>query len=121
MNQLLTSKYSDCLVKFLHYQRVLIDTELDGNVLKFFILRPYNNPSNEFGYTENFLFMLDRLSEANYKPNPRLAHALDVIFILHADHELNCSTAALRQMASTGVDPFICLATAASALYGPSQ
>jgi citrate synthase len=83
--------------------------------------RSYNNPSNEFGYTENFLYMLDRLSENNYKPNPSLVHALDVIFILHADHELNCSTAAMRQMASTGVDPFVCLAGAASALYGPSQ
>lgn len=83
--------------------------------------RSYNNPSNEFGYTENFLFMLDRLSETNYKPNPRLAHALDVIFILHADHELNCSTAAMRHMSSTGIDPYVCLATAASALYGPSH
>ena len=83
--------------------------------------RSYNNPSNEFGYTENFLYMLDRLSESNYKPNPKLAHALDVIFILHAEHELNCSTAAMRQMASTGMDPFICLSGASAALYGPSH
>ena len=65
--------------------------------------------------------MLDRLSEQNYTPHPKLSHALDVIFILHADHELNCSTAAMRQMASTGIDPFICLSGAASALYGPSH
>lgn len=71
--------------------------------------RPYNSPSNDFGYTENFLYMLDRLSENNYVPNPQLARALDVIFILHADHELNCSTASMRQIASTGADPFICL------------
>ncbi|KAI9011468.1 citrate synthase-like protein [Gaertneriomyces semiglobifer] len=83
--------------------------------------RPYNTPSNEFTYTENFLFMLDRLSENNYVPNPKLAHALDVIFILHADHELNCSTAAMRQLTSTSLDPFTCLAGAASALYGPSH
>jgi citrate synthase len=71
--------------------------------------RSYNSPSEGLGYTENFLYMLDRLSEHNYVPHPKLAHALDVIFILHADHELNCSTAAMRQMASTGIDPFICL------------
>ncbi len=65
--------------------------------------------------------MLDRLSESNYKPHPQLVKALDVILILHADHELNCSTAAMRQMASTGIDPFICLSGAASALYGPSH
>ncbi|RKO94525.1 citrate synthase-like protein, partial [Blyttiomyces helicus] len=83
--------------------------------------RAYNSPSNEMMYTENFMYMLDRLSENNYMPNPQLARALDVIFILHADHELNCSTAAMRQMASAGNDPFICLAGAASALYGPSH
>ncbi|KAJ3199448.1 hypothetical protein HK099_003171, partial [Clydaea vesicula] len=65
--------------------------------------------------------MLDRLSEINYSPNPVLAKALDVIFILHADHELNCSTAAMRQLASTGIDPYNCLVAAASALYGPSH
>eukprot|EP00842_Homolaphlyctis_polyrhiza_P000744 jgi/Hompol1/1670/HPOL_002324-RA len=83
--------------------------------------RSYNSPSNDLGYTENFLYMLDRLSETNYVPHPQLARALDVIFILHADHELNCSTAAMRQMASTGIDPFVCLSGAASALYGPSH
>ncbi len=58
--------------------------------------RPYNNPSNELGYTENFLYMLDRLSESQYVPNPRLAKALDVIFILHADRKgffyIKCTT-----------------------------
>ncbi|KAI8915556.1 citrate synthase-like protein [Gorgonomyces haynaldii] len=83
--------------------------------------RAYNNPSNSFDYTGNFLYMLDRLSETDYQPNAELAKALDVIFILHADHELNCSTAAMRQMASTGIDPYMCLAGAASALYGPSH
>ena len=78
--------------------------------------RPYNLPSETLDYTENFLYMLDRLSESNYAPHPKLAHALDVIFVLHADHELNCSTSAMRQMASTGIDPFVCLATAAGIL-----
>lgn len=82
--------------------------------------RPYNNPSNQLAYTENFLYMLDRL-ENNYKPNAELARALDVIFILHADHELNCSTSAMRHLASTGIDPFMCMSAAASALYGPSH
>ncbi|KAJ3321087.1 hypothetical protein HDV06_004645 [Boothiomyces sp. JEL0866] len=71
--------------------------------------RSYNMPSEKLEY------------KTNYAPHPKLAHALDVIFILHADHELNCSTAAMRQMASTGIDPFICLSGASSALYGPSH
>ncbi|KAJ3099155.1 hypothetical protein HDU96_010790 [Phlyctochytrium bullatum] len=81
--------------------------------------RPYVYPSNELDFTGNFLYMMDRLSETSYVPNPELARALDVIFILHADHELNCSTAAMRQLGSTGIDPFICVAGSASALYGP--
>ncbi|KAI9146362.1 citrate synthase-like protein [Paraphysoderma sedebokerense] len=83
--------------------------------------RPYNYPSNELGYTENFLYMLDKLSETNYKPNPTLAKALDVIFILHADHELNCSTSAMRQICSTGIDPYVGVSGATAALYGPSH
>jgi len=62
--------------------------------------------------------MLDRLNE-DYKPNPVLVRALDVLFILHADHELNCSTAAMRHLASSGVDPYTAVAGAAGALYGP--
>jgi len=63
-------------------------------------------PQNNLSYTENFLYMLDRLSEENYVPNPVLAKALDVLFILHADHELNCSTAAMRHISSSKVDPY---------------
>ncbi|EFA78935.1 citrate synthase [Heterostelium album PN500] len=81
--------------------------------------RPYNNPTNTLSYTENFLYMLDRLSETNYKPHPVLTRALDKLFIIHADHELNCSTATMRQIASTLVDPYSAVAGAASALYGP--
>lgn len=83
--------------------------------------RPFNYPDStgELSYTENFLGMLDRLSEPAYKPHPGLAKALDVLFIVHADHELNCSTAAMRHLASTRVDPFSAVAAAAAALYGP--
>ncbi|PKY58901.1 citrate synthase-like protein [Rhizophagus irregularis] len=63
--------------------------------------------------------MLDRLSEENYKPSPKLAKALDVLFILHADHELNCSTAAMRHIGSSLVDPYSAIAGASAALYGP--
>jgi citrate synthase len=63
--------------------------------------------------------MLDRLSEDNYRPNPKLARALDILFILHADHELNCSTAAMRHIGSSLVDPYSAIAGAAAALYGP--
>jgi len=63
-------------------------------------------PRNNLTYTENFLFMMDHLSEENYKPNPVLSKALDVLFILHADHELNNSTAAMRHISSSKVDPY---------------
>jgi citrate synthase len=83
--------------------------------------RPYNYPdaTGTLSYTENFLGMIDRLSEPAYRPHPALAKALDVLFIVHADHELNCSTAALRHLASTRVDPYTGVAGAAAALYGP--
>lgn len=83
--------------------------------------RPYNNPApaGTLSYTENFLMMLDRLSEADYRPHPKLAKALDTLFILHADHELNCSTAAMRHLASSGVDLYTSISGSAGALYGP--
>ncbi|RKP10382.1 citrate synthase-like protein [Thamnocephalis sphaerospora] len=81
--------------------------------------RAFNTPQKGLSYTENFLYMMDHLSEANYRPNPKLAHALDVLFILHADHELNCSTAAMRHIGSSRVDPYSAIAGASSALYGP--
>lgn len=65
--------------------------------------------------------MLDRLSENKYKPHPKLVKALDVLFILHAEHELNCSTAAVRHLASSGVDVYTTVAGAAAALYGPKH
>lgn len=65
--------------------------------------------------------MLDKLNEKEYKPNPKLVRALDVLFILHAEHELNCSTAAVRHLASSGVDVYTAMAGGVSALYGPSH
>jgi citrate synthase len=90
-----------------------------ANAYRHRIGKPFNEPVNHLSYTENFLYMMDRLSENNYTPNPRLAKILDVLFILHADHELNCSTAAMRHLTSSGVDVYSCLAGATGALYGP--
>jgi citrate synthase len=82
--------------------------------------RPFVNPAGKsLSYAENFLYMLDKLSHVNYKPHPKLARALDILFILHADHELNCSTAAMRHLTSSGVDVYTALAGAGGALYGP--
>ncbi|KAL7000629.1 citrate (Si)-synthase [Sarracenia purpurea var. burkii] len=81
--------------------------------------RPPVLPSSNLSYSENFLYMLDSLGDRSYKPNPRLARVLDILFILHAEHEMNCSTAAARHLASSGVDVFTALAGAVGALYGP--
>ncbi|KAG9132063.1 hypothetical protein Leryth_022508 [Lithospermum erythrorhizon] len=81
--------------------------------------RPPVLPSNNLSYSENFLYMLDSLGNREYKPNPRLARVLDVLFILHAEHEMNCSTAAARHLASSGVDVYTAIAGAVGALYGP--
>jgi citrate synthase len=70
---------------------------------------------------ENFLYMLDRLNEKTYIPHAKLAHVIDVLFILHAEHELNCSTAAVRHLTSSGVDIYTAIAGAAGALYGPKH
>src|ERR687892_563043 len=79
---------------------------------------PYIYPDNELSYSENFLSMLFKM-ENTYKPDPRLAKALDVLFILHADHEQNCSTNAVRSVGSSGVDPYSAVAAGVAALYGP--
>ena len=81
--------------------------------------RPYIYPDNELSFTGNFLNMLFKMAEVKYQPNPVLARALDVLFILHADHEQNCSTASMRNIGSSHVDPYSALAGAAAALYGP--
>ncbi|XP_022944344.1 citrate synthase, glyoxysomal [Cucurbita pepo subsp. pepo] len=81
--------------------------------------RPPVLPSSNLSYSENFLYMLDSLGNRSYKPNPRLARVLDILFILHAEHEMNCSTSAARHLASSGVDVFTALSGAVGALYGP--
>jgi len=81
--------------------------------------RPYVYPDNDLSFTGNFLNMLFKMTEVKYRPNPVLERALDVLFILHADHEQNCSTSAMRGIGSSHVDPYSALAGAAAALYGP--
>ncbi|NTV08036.1 MAG: citrate synthase [Chlorobium limicola] len=80
---------------------------------------PYVMPDNDLSYAGNFLSMMFKMTELRYKPNPVLERALDVLFILHADHEQNCSTSSLRAVASSGVDPFSAIAAGCAALYGP--
>src|SRR6187401_1078440 len=81
--------------------------------------RPYNYPDNDLSFTGNFLNMLFRMTELKYQVSPVLERALDVLFILHADHEQNCSTNAMRGIGSSHVDPYSAMAGAAAALYGP--
>jgi citrate synthase len=81
--------------------------------------RPYNLPDNDLSYAGNFLNMLFKMTELRYKAHPVLERALDVLFILHADHEQNCSTSAMRNIGSSQADPYSALAGAAAALYGP--
>jgi citrate synthase len=76
-------------------------------------------PNTRLSYTENFLYMLDAGLDARHRPHPKLAKALDTMFLLHAEHEMNCSTAACRHLASSGVDVFCAVAGAVGALYGP--
>jgi citrate synthase len=80
---------------------------------------PYAYPDNDLSYAGNFLNMLFKTTEMKYRPNPTLEHALDVLFILHADHEQNCSASAMRNVGSSHVDPFSATAAATAALYGP--
>jgi citrate synthase len=80
---------------------------------------PFVYPDNELGYTGNFLSMLFKMTELRYKPDPALERALEVLFILHADHEQNCSTSAVRSVGSSQVDPYSAVAAATAALYGP--
>jgi citrate synthase len=80
---------------------------------------PVVYPDDELSYAGNFLSMMFRRSELRYKPNPVLERALDVLFVLHADHEQNCSTNTMRAIGSAHADPYVALAGAAAALYGP--
>jgi citrate synthase len=80
---------------------------------------PYAYPDNDLSYTGNFLNMLWKATEVRYAPDPVLERALDVLFILHADHEQNCSTSSMRGIGSSLADPYSGVAGAAAALYGP--
>jgi len=80
---------------------------------------PYAYPDNDLSYTGNFLNMMFKTTEVKYSPHPVLERALDVLFILHADHEQNCSTSAMRNIGSSHPDPYSTMAGAAAALYGP--
>ncbi len=80
---------------------------------------PYVYPDNDLSYSANFLSMIYRMTELKYQPDPRLERALDVLFILHADHEQNCSTSAVRSVGSSEVDPYSAIAAGIAALYGP--
>jgi citrate synthase len=80
---------------------------------------PYVYPDNDLSYAGNFLSLMWKMSEPKYQPDPVLEHALDVLFILHADHEQNCSTNAMRAVGSSRVDPYSAAAAAVAALYGP--
>jgi citrate synthase len=81
--------------------------------------QPYVYPDNDLSYAGNFLGMMYRMTELKYTPDPRLERALDVLFILHADHEQNASTSAVRSVGSTQVDPYTAVAAGVAALYGP--
>jgi citrate synthase len=80
---------------------------------------PYAYPDNDLSYTGNFLNMIFKTTEVKYEPSPVLERALEVLFILHADHEQNCSTSAMRSIGSSHVDPYSAVAGAAAALFGP--
>jgi len=79
---------------------------------------PYVYPDNDLTYPENFLSMMFKMTETKYEPDPRLSKAIDVLFILHADHEQNCSTSAVRGVGSSDVDPYSAVAAGIAALYG---
>ena len=82
--------------------------------------RPFVAPRSDYSYCENLLYMMDSHSPAeNYRPDPRLVRALDILFVLHADHEMNCSTATMTHVGSSLVDPYSAVAAATAALYGP--
>lgn len=116
------SLYKDVDVRNKQVYRLLgLVPTIAANSYRHRIGRPYNPPSENLSYVDNFLYMLDRLNEGTYKPHPKLTRALEILFILHAEHEMNCSTAFVRHMASSGVDVYTTIAMAAGALYGPKH
>jgi citrate synthase len=111
--------YADQLVRNKQIHRILGRAPtIAAAAYRHRIGRNFNLPDRSKGYVENFLTMLDRISEPTYTPHPKLVRAIEVLFILHAEHELNCSTAAMRHLASSEVDVYTCIAGASAALYG---
>jgi citrate synthase len=86
---------------------------------RFSLGMPFNYPDNSLSFPENFLSMMRKVAEPTYEADPRLARAIDVLFILHADHEQNCSTTTMRVVGSSHADPYSATAAACAALYGP--
>jgi citrate synthase len=86
---------------------------------RFSVGQPFVYPDNSLSFSANFLAMMWKIAEPRYDANPALARALDVLFILHADHEQNCGTTAMRTVGSAHADPYSAAAAAAAALYGP--
>ena len=114
--------YADKRVRNKQFARILgTATTLAAMAYRHRIGRPMNPPNADLGYVENFLYMLDVMHEgpSQFRPNPKLVRALDVLFILHAEHELNCSTSAMRHLTSSNVDVYTAISAAAGALYGP--
>jgi citrate synthase len=86
---------------------------------RFSVGMPFVYPDNSLDFCANFLSMMWKVAEPRFDANPTLARALDILFILHADHEQNCSTTAMRVVGSSHTDPYSCCAAACAALYGP--
>jgi citrate synthase len=113
-------KVQDAEVRRLQVLRLIAKVpSISAYAFRHSIGRPYVYPDNDLSFTGNFLNMLFKMTELKYRPHPVLERALDVLFILHADHEQNCSTSAMRGIGSSLADPYSALAGAAAALYGP--
>jgi citrate synthase len=114
------NKISDPEVRYGHVIRLIAKMPtLAAFSFRHTMGQPYVYPDNELTYPGNFLSMLYKMSELKYEPDPRLERALDILFILHADHEQNCSTSAVRAVGSSQVDPYSAVAAGVAALYGP--
>lgn len=124
-NPCLTSQniYNDIQVRNKQICRIMGNaTTVAAMVYRHRMGRPFNIPNTDLGYVENFLYMMDVYHEGtSFRPHPKLTKALDTLFLLHAEHELNCSTSAMRHLTSSGVDVYTSIAAAAGALYGPKH
>ena len=111
---------SDADVRHLQAVRLIAKvTGIAAYAFRHSLEKPYNRPDPELSYAGNFLSMLFKNGESQYRPDPMLERALDVLFILHADHEQNCSASAMRSIGSSHADPYSAMAGAAGALSGP--